>query len=78
MLHGTATGTFEGEFYRAPPTGRTMTLGWMARTVVGDGEVLDDRIYYDQRETLAQLGVTFPDVLFLLPRMAGAEIRGLC
>lgn len=77
MLHGTATGTLEGEFYGAPPTGRAMDLGWMARTVVDGGRVVDDRIYYDQKEMLAQLGVTFPDVLFLLPRMAGAKVRGL-
>lgn len=77
MLHGTATGTFEGEFYGVPPTGRAMDRGWMARTLVDGGWVVDDRIYYDQKEMLAQSGVTFPDVPFHLPRMAGAKVREL-
>lgn len=76
MLDWTATGTFEGEFYGAPPTGRSFTVPGMAKTVVGEGRVREDRIYYDQKEMYAQLGVTFPDVLFLLPRMAAATVRG--
>lgn len=77
MLAGRATGTFSGEFYGAPPTGRAMDVPWMARMAVADGQVQRDRIVYDQQAMYAQLGVTFPDVLFLLPRMVGAKLRGL-
>lgn len=76
MLDWTARGTFEGEFYGAPPTGRRFTVTGMAKTEVADGLVQEDWLYYDQKEMFAQLGVTFPDVLFLLPRMVGAKLRG--
>lgn len=76
MLDWTATGSFEGEFYGAPPTGRTFNVSGMAKTVIEDGEVVHDRIVYDLQAMYAQLGVTFPDILFLLPRMIAAKVRG--
>lgn len=77
MLDWTVTGTFDGEFYGAPPTGRAMSVTGMAKTIVGDGMVQEDRLYYDQKDMYAQLGLTFPDVLFLLPKMTAAKLRGL-
>lgn len=76
MAEATVTGTFEGELYGAPPTGRSMAFTGVDKLVIEDGEVREHRIYYDQKEMLAQLGLTFPDVLFLLPRMIGAKIAG--
>lgn len=75
MLDWTITGTFEGEFNGAPPTGRSFTITGMAKTIVGDGKVQEDRLYYNEKEMLAQLGMTFPDIVFLLPKMVGAKLR---
>ena len=75
MLDWTASGTFDGEFYGAPPTGRSFTISGMAKTTVRDERVQEDRLYYNEREMLAQLGMTFPDVVLLLPKMAGAKLR---
>lgn len=77
MLDWTAYGTFEGEFYGAPPTGHSFTVPGMAKTIVGDGKVQEDRLYYNEKDMLAQLGMTFPDILFLLPKMVGAKLREL-
>lgn len=77
VLDWTATATFEGEFYRAPPTGRSFSITGMAKTIVADGKVQEDRLYYDEKEMLAQLGVTFPDFVFLLPKMMEAKVRQL-
>ncbi|WP_152042889.1 ester cyclase [Salinigranum salinum] len=77
MLDWTASGTFDGEFYGAPPTGRSFTVSGMAKTIVRDGKVREDRLYYNEKDMLAQLGVTFPDVLPLLPKMIRAKLRGL-
>lgn len=77
MLDWTASGTFEGEFYGAPPTGRSFTVSGMAKTTVGDGKIQEDRLYYNEKDMLAQLGVTFPDFLFLLPKMVMAKLRRL-
>lgn len=49
----------------------------MANTTVGDGKVQADRLYDNEKDMLAQLGVTFPDILFALPKMLGATLRGL-
>lgn len=71
-----ATAAFDEESYGAPPTGRAMAVTGMAKSIVGDGMVQEDRPYYDQEEMLARLGLTFPDVLFLPPKMTAAELRG--
>jgi predicted ester cyclase len=76
MLDWTASGTFEGEFYGAPPTGRSFTVSGMAKTTVENGKVQEDRLYYNEKDMLSQLGVTFPDVLFLLPKMVLAKLGG--
>lgn len=76
MLDFTVTGTFQGEYYGAPPTGRSMTLDGMAKTVISGGQIQVDSIYFDRKDMFDQIGMTFPDVLFLLPKMIGAKIRG--
>lgn len=77
MLDFTVTGTFQGAYYGAPPTGRSMTLDGMAKTLITDGKIQEDFIYFDKKDMFDQLGMTFPDVLFLLPKMLGAKMRNL-
>lgn len=76
MVEWTVTGTLENEFYGAPPSGRSMELRGMAKTVVRDGQIQEDRLYYDQKEMLAQLGFTVPDILYLLPTLLKAKLIG--
>jgi steroid delta-isomerase-like uncharacterized protein len=76
MIEWTVTGTLEHEFYGAPPTGRAMEIVGMAKTTVQDGQIHEDRLYYDQKEMLAQLGFTFPDVVFLMPKLMWGKLTG--
>lgn len=76
MVEWTVTGTLESEFYGAPPTGRTMEIDGMAKTVVKDGQIHEDRLYYDQKEMLEQLGFSLPDVVFLAPKLVWAKLTG--
>lgn len=76
MVEWTVTGTLESEFYGAPPSGRSMEIQGMAKTIVRDGQVQQDRLYYDQKDMLAQLGFAFPDVIFLLPKLVWGKLAG--
>lgn len=76
MVEWTVTGTLENAFYGAPPTGRRMEIQGMAKTTVKDGKIHEDRLYYDQKDMLAQLGFSFPDVIFLTPRLIWGKFSG--
>lgn len=77
MVEWTVTGTLENEFYGAPPSGRSMEIKGMAKTIVKDGKIHEDRLYYDQKDMLAQLGFSFPDVIFLLPKLVRRKITSM-
>jgi steroid delta-isomerase-like uncharacterized protein len=76
MLEWTAEGTHRGDFYGVPPTGRKMSIDGMAKTTIVDRNIEEDRIYFDQKEMLDQFGFTFPDVVFLAPKLVAEKIRG--
>lgn len=76
MVEWTVTGTLESEYYGAPPSGRSMEIQGMAKTIVRDGQVQRDRLYYDQKDMLAQLGFAFPAVIFLLPKLVWGKLAG--
>ena len=57
MLEWTITGTHEGEYMGAPPTGREIEVQGMAKLQISDGKVHEDRIYSNPQEMLAQLGL---------------------
>lgn len=76
MVEWTVTGTLENEFYGAPPTGRRIEIQGMAKTTVKDGEILEDHIYYNEKELLSQLGFSFPDIVFLLPKIVWGKLGG--
>lgn len=58
MYEWTGTGTHDGEFDDIPPTGRELELTGMSKTVIADGKVQEDRIYFDLQELFEQLGLT--------------------
>jgi steroid delta-isomerase-like uncharacterized protein len=57
MAEGTLSGTHEGEFEGIPPTHETFEVRDMARFVVEDGKLQEERAVFDQQEFLGQLGL---------------------
>lgn len=57
MKEWTMTGTHEGEFNGIPPTGREIESTGMAKVLIADGNVQEDRLYYNPQVTYEQLGL---------------------
>jgi steroid delta-isomerase-like uncharacterized protein len=57
MIEWTATGTQEGEFLGNPPTDREFEITGVSKILIEDGRVREERLYYDFREMLEQLGL---------------------
>lgn len=57
MSESTLSGTHDGEFDGIPPTQQEFEIPEMARFIVEDGQIQDERTYYDQHELLGQLGL---------------------
>jgi len=69
------TGTHEGEFKGLPPTGRSVDIKGMGKFVIIDGTVEECQLYYDSKEMANQLGLTFPEILGLLPKLAWRKLK---
>jgi steroid delta-isomerase-like uncharacterized protein len=71
------TGTHEGPLDGLPPTGRSVDIRGVGKFVVDDGTVEACYLYYDSREMATQLGVTFPEILGHLPKLAWRKVKTL-
>jgi len=69
------TGTHEGELKGLPPTGRSVDIRGMGKFLIVDGTVEECHLYYDSQEMANQLGVTFPEILEQLPKLAWRKIK---
>ena len=69
------TGTHEGEFKGVPPTSREVEVRAMNRYRVEDGRVEEWYNYYDTGDFKEQLGLTFPDVIGQLPKLALGKLQ---
>lgn len=58
MKEWTVTATHEGEYNGIPPTHREMEGSGMAKILIRDGKMQEDRLYYDLQEVFEQLGLT--------------------
>ncbi|MFP8955780.1 ester cyclase [Natrialbaceae archaeon A-CW3] len=58
MIKWTWTGTHEEEFKDIPPTQNTVEVHGMMKLVIEDGQIQEERSYYDPQDHLAQLGIT--------------------
>ena len=58
MWEWTVTGTHEGEWQDIPPTGREVEFSGMSKTVIADGKIQENWVYFDSQDVLAQLGNT--------------------
>jgi steroid delta-isomerase-like uncharacterized protein len=57
MAESILSGTHDGEFNGIPPTHETVEIRDMAKFVVEDGKLQQERIYFDQHDFLSQLGL---------------------
>jgi steroid delta-isomerase-like uncharacterized protein len=71
------TGTHEGEFKDLPPTDRSVEIRGMGKFLITDGTVEECYIYYDTREMANQLGMTFPEILGQLPKLAWRKLKAI-
>lgn len=74
-IEGTYVGTHEGPLEGVPPTGKTVEVPTMTVIDVGDDGITAWRDYWDGQTFAEQLGLTFPDILPLLPRIAVGKLR---
>ena len=58
MIEWTWTGTHKEEFKDIPPTQNTVEVHGMMKLVIEDGQIQEERSYYDAQDHLVQLGVT--------------------
>lgn len=76
-IEGVYTGTHEGTLEGIPATGRSVAVPSVSVIATSEDGITYWRDYWDQEEFAEQLGLTFPDVLPLLPRMVLAKLREL-
>ncbi|MEF8772799.1 ester cyclase [Halodesulfurarchaeum sp.] len=75
MHEWTKTGTFKSAFYGTPPTGRSMNLSGMSKIIMVDGKIQEDYIYLNEKKMFEQLGLTFPDIVSLTPKLVWGKVR---
>lgn len=69
------TGTHEGEFKGLPPTDRSVDIRGMGKFSIIDDTVEECHMYYDSQEMANQLGMTFPEILGQLPKLAWRKLK---
>lgn len=68
-------GTHEGTIEGIPPTGNSVQVPSMTVIDIADDGITAWRDYWDQRTFSEQLGLTFPEIVPLVPKIAVAKIR---
>lgn len=68
-------GTHEGSLEGIPPTGNSVEVPSMTVIDVSDEGITSWRDSWDQQTFSEQLGLTFPDIVPLIPRIAVAKVR---
>jgi steroid delta-isomerase-like uncharacterized protein len=71
----TITGTHDGELKGIPPTGRQLELQGMEKFRVANGSIQEMHAYFDTRAIPEQLGLTFPAVIWQLPKLVARKVR---
>jgi steroid delta-isomerase-like uncharacterized protein len=57
-LHWTCTGTQRGEFQGIAPTGQRITISGLSLERIENGQIAEDRVYFDRLTLFEQLGVS--------------------
>lgn len=76
-IEGNYLGTHEGPIQGIPPTGNSVAVPTMTVIDVSDDGITSWRDYWDQQTFSEQLGLTFPEIVPLAPKIAVAKVRGL-
>lgn len=71
----TISGAHEGELFGLPPTGRKVRIQEMNNYHIQDGKVQMHVAYYNEQEVKEQLGLTFPEIVWQLPKLAWRKVR---
>lgn len=67
--------THEGPLGGVPPTGRRVELQGVSILRLEEGVIGEHRFYTDMTDAVEQLGLTFPQVVGLLPKLLHGKIR---
>ena len=76
-IEGEYVGTHEGPLGGIPATGNSVTVPTMVVIDTSDDGITAWRDYWDGRTFFEQLGLTFPEILPLLPKLVVAKARAL-
>lgn len=74
-IEGRYVGTHEGPMEGIPPTGNAVSVPTMTVIDVSEAGIMAWRDYWDGQAFAEQLGLTFPSILRLLPRMVSTKVR---
>jgi len=74
VLEITYSGTHEGVFEGLPPTGNYAELPAVTVMDVSDAGFTSWRDYWDQQQFKEELGATFPEVIWHVPRILWWEL----
>lgn len=74
-IEGTYAGTHEGPIQGIPARGRSVAVPTMTVIDVSDRGITSWRDYWDQQTFSDQLGLSFPDILPLVPKIVAAKVR---
>lgn len=77
MLEATITGTHTGELQGLPPTGRSVEFTTFEKYTVSDGALERHVVQMNEKDLQAELGLTFPEVLGLLPKLLVNKLRSM-
>lgn len=71
------TGTHEGEFFGLPSTGRAVEFQGVETYRINSGKIERGRVYVSDAELKEQLGLTFPEVIGQLPKLALEKLQAI-
>jgi steroid delta-isomerase-like uncharacterized protein len=75
-IQGEYVGTHDGPLQGIPPTGNAVSVPTMTVIDVGEDGITSWRDYWDRETFSAQLGLGFPEILPLLPRIVLRKATG--
>ena len=75
-IEATYRGTHEGPIEGIPPTGKSVAVESMTVIDVSDEGITAWRDYWDQQAFSEQLGLDFPAIIPLLPKILLAKVTG--
>lgn len=68
------SGTHKGDFFGLPPTGRAIEFQGVETYRLESGKIERGRVYVSDAEIKEQLGLTFPEVVGQLPKLAVRKV----